>query len=142
SEQTELIIIIKDNVISELYTPMYFYENAVLVTIGIPHAYLIKQQCYYIFTVTAQVVSGSIKIDPRRVMYVIDGGRIAYNVMDIGSIVYDITVRKLESESQISFIYAVCIDDGICTVKRAEYTESPGAAWIAEAIIGEAIDAA
>ena len=142
SEPTELIIRIKDNEISELYTPMYFHVNAGRGTIGIPHAYLIKQQGYHNFTVTAQVVSGSIKIDPRRVMYVIDGGRIAYNVMDIGSIAHDITVRKLESESQISFIYAVCIDDGICTVKCAEYTESPGAAWATVAILGPAIDAA
>jgi hypothetical protein len=62
--------------------------------------------------------------------------------MDIGSIAYDITVRKLESESQISFIYAACIDEGICTVKKSEFTELPGSAWIAEATIGEAIDAA
>ena len=142
SEPTELIIRIKDNGISELYTPMYFHVNAGRGTIGIPHAYLIKQQGYHNFTVTAQVVSGSIKIDPRRVMYVIDGGRIAYNVMDIGSIVYDVTVRKLESESQISFIYAACIDDGICVIKKSEYTELPGSAWIAEATIGEAIDVA
>lgn len=142
SEPTELIIRIKDNEISELYTPMYFYVNAGRGTIGIPHAYLIKQQGYHNFTVTAQVVSGSIKIDPRRVMYIIDGGRIAYNVMDIGSIAYDITVRKLESESQISFIYAACIDDGICVIKKSAYTELPGSAWIAEATLGEAIDAA
>ena len=142
SEPTELIIRIKDNEISELYTPMYFYVNAGRGTIGIPHAYLNKQQGYHNFTVTAQVVSGSIKIDPRRVMYVIDGGRIAYNVMDIGSIAYDITVRKLESEANISFIYAVCIDNGICVVKKSEFTELPGSAWIAEATIGEAIDAA
>ena len=142
SEPTELIIRIKDNEISELYTPMYFYVNAGRGTIGIPHAYLIKQQGYHNFTVTAQVVSGSIKIDTRKIMYVIDGGRIAYNVMDIGSIAYDVTVRKLESESQISFIYAACIDDGICVIKKSEYTELPGSAWIAEATIGEAIDAA
>jgi hypothetical protein len=142
SEPTELIIRIKDNEISELYTPMYFSVNAGHGTIGIPHAYLSKLQGYHNFTVTAQVVSGSIKIDPRRVMYVIDGGRIAYNVMDIGSIVYDVTVRKLESESQISFIYAACIDDGICVIKKSEFTELPGSAWIAEATIGEAIDAA
>ena len=142
SEPTELIIRIKDNDISELYTPMYFYVNAGRGTIGIPHAYLIKQQGYHNFTVTAQVVSGSIKIDTRRVMYVIDGGRIAYNVMDIGSIAYDITVRKLESESQISFIYAACIDDGICVIKKSAFTELPGSAWIAEATLGEAIDAA
>lgn len=142
SEPTELIIRIKDNGISELYTPMYFCVNAGRGTIGIPHAYLIKQQGYHNFTVTAQVVSGSIKIDTRRLMYVIDGGRIAYNVMDIGSIAYDITVRKLESESQISFIYAACIDDGICVIKKSEFTELPGSAWIAEATLGEAIDAA
>ena len=142
SEPTELIIRIKDNEISELYTPMYFYVNAGRGTIGIPHAYLIKQQGYHNFTVTAQVVSGSIKIDTRRVMYAIDGGRIAYNVMDIGSIAYDVTVRKLESESQVSFIYAACIDDGICVIKKSEFTDLPGSAWIAEATLGEAIDAA
>lgn len=142
SEPTELIIRVKDNEISELYTPMYFYVNAGRGTIGIPHAYLIKQQGYHNFTVTAQVVSGSINIDTRRVMYVIDGGRIAYNVMDIGSIAYDVTVRKLESESQISFIYAACIDDGICVIKKSAFTELPGSAWIAEATLGEAIDAA
>lgn len=142
SEPTELIIRIKDNGISELYTPMYFHVNTGRGTIGIPHAYLMKQQGYHNFTVTAQVISGSIKIDTRNVMYVIDGGRIAYNVMDIGSIAYDVAVRKLESESEISFIYAACIDDGICVIKKSEFTELPGSAWIAEATLGEAIDAA
>ncbi len=121
---------------------MCFHVNAGRGTIGIPHAYLIKQQGYHNFTVTAQVVSGSIKIEPRRVMYVIDGGRIAYNVMDIGSIAYDVAVRKLESESKISFIYAACIDDGICVIKKSEFTDLPGSAWIAEATLGEAIDVA
>lgn len=142
SEPTEVIIRIKDNEISELYTPMTFKLAPGRGTIGIPHGYLIKRQGYHNFTVTAQVTSGSLLVDTRQVMYIIDGGRIAYGVMDVGAIAYDVTVRKLATETQISYIYAICIDEGICSVKRAEYTESPGAAWATVAIIGPAIDAA
>lgn len=142
SEPTEVIIRIKDNEISELYTPMTFKLAPGRGTIGIPHGYLVKRQGYHNFTVTAQVTSGSLLVDTRQVMYIIDGGRIAYGVMDIGAIAYDVTVRKLATETQISYIYAICIDEGICTVKRAEYTESPGAAWVTVANIGPAIDAA
>jgi hypothetical protein len=142
SEPTEVIIRIKDNEISELYTPMTFKLAPGRGTIGIPHGYLVKRQGYHNFTVTAQVTTGSLIVDTRQVMYIIDGGRIAYGVMDIGAIAYDVTVRKLATETQISYIYAICIDEGMCTVKRAEYTESPGAAWVTVANIGPAIDAA
>jgi hypothetical protein len=142
SEPTEVIIRIKDNEISELYTPMTFKLAPGRGTIGIPHGYLVKRQGYHNFTVTAQVTTGSLRVDTRQVMYIIDGGRIAYGVMDIGAIAYDVTVRKLATETQISYIYAICIDEGMCTVKRAEYTESPGAAWVTVANIGPAIDAA
>jgi hypothetical protein len=142
SEDTEVIIRIKDNEISELYTPMTFSLAAGRGTIGIPHGYLIKSQGYHNFTVTAQVTNGNLIVDARQIMYIIDGGRIAYNVMDIGAVAYDISVCKLSAETQISYAYAICIDEGLCSVKRAELTETPGAAWVTIANIGPAIDAA
>jgi hypothetical protein len=142
SEDTEVIIRIKDNEISELYTPMTFSLAAGRGTIGIPHGYLIKSQGYHNFTVTAQVTNGNLTVDARQIMYIIDGGRIAYSVMDIGAVAYDISVCKLSAETQISYAYAICIDEGLCSVKRAELTETPGAAWVTIANIGPAIDAA
>jgi hypothetical protein len=62
--------------------------------------------------------------------------------MDIGAVAYDISVCKLATDIQISYIYAICIDEGLCSVKRAELTETPGAAWVTIANIGPAIDAA
>ena len=142
SEDTELVIRIKDNDISELYTPIRYMLNAGLGTIGIPHAYLSKHTGYHNFTVTAQVLNGELAIDTRKIIYAIDGGRLTYNVMNIGSIAYDLSVRKLITETTVSFIYAICIDNGNCIVKKSAYSELPGSAWIAEATIGPAIDAA
>jgi hypothetical protein len=137
-----LTIRIKDNNTSELYTPMLFYVNAGSGTIGIPHAYLVKLKGYHTFTVTAQVSTGTMTLRTRQIFYVIDGGRLAYNVLDVGSVVYDLSVRQLESETAISYIYAICIDNGVCLVKKCEYSDTPGAAWVSEASLGNAIDAA
>lgn len=142
SESSTLILRIKDNDTQELYSPMTYQVPAGAGTLGVPHAYLYRLKGYHNFTITAQVTSGSIAIDTRRLIYAIDGGRIAYNIMDIGSIAYDISVRYLDFENSISFIYAICIDNGTCIVKKSEYTDTPGSAWVAEETIGNAIDAA
>lgn len=142
TQASTVIMRIKDNETSELYTPMMFHVSPGHGTISIPHAYLKKLKGYHNFVVTAQLISGSIRLDTRKVFFVIDGGGLAYNVNDIGSVAYDITVRKTEAESQISYIYAICIDDGICIVKKCQYQDTPGAAWIGEATLGNAIDAA
>lgn len=139
---TVIVIRIKDNDISELYTPMLFQLPAGHGTIGIPHGYLNKIKGYHTFTVTAQVLTGTIHIETRQVLYVIDGGRLAIGLMDVGSVVHDITLKKLATEETPSYIYAACIDAGIGLVKRSENTELPGAAWISEAVLGPAIDAA
>lgn len=139
---TELVIRIKDNEVTELHTPLVYTLPAGRGVIGLPHGYLGRLAGYHNFTVTAQVLSGSIAIDTRKMLYVIDGARLAYNIMDIGSTAYDVTVRKLVEELEVSYIYAICIDDGVCTVKKSEYSSTPGSAWIAEATVGPAIDAA
>ena len=142
TQASTVIMRIKDNETSELYTPMMFHVSPGHGTISIPHAYLKKLKGYHNFVVTAQLISGSIRLDTRKVFFVIDGGGLAYNVNDIGSVAYDITVRKTATESQISYIYAICIDDGVCVVKKCQYQDTPGAAWIGEATLGNAIDAA
>ena len=141
-ESCRVIIRIKDNDTSELYTPMLFYLQAGYGTISIPHAYLVKLKGYHTFTVTAQVTNGTIQVDTRKVLYVIDGGRLAYSILDIGSVAYDMSVRQLITEAKVSYIYAICIDAGLCLVKKCEYLDTPGAAWISVASLGQAIDAA
>jgi hypothetical protein len=142
TEATILTLRIYDNDIEELYSPLIFNIAAGYGTVTIPHAYLNLLKGYHTFIATAQVDNGSLTMDTRKILYVIDGGRLVYSLADIGSRAYDMTIRKLESEFDPSFIYAVCIDDGKCLVKKAAYTQSPGAAWLTEASIGDAIDAA
>ena len=142
TQPSMVVVRIKDNGITELMTPMIFQVAAGRGTITIPNAYLHKLKGYHTFTATVQVLEGELYVDTRNVSFVIDGGRIAYNVMDIGSQAYDITIRQLSTEREPSYIYAICIDGGICIIKQAQYAETPGAAWIAEATIGPAIDAA
>ncbi|MEG1543068.1 MAG: hypothetical protein RR382_00895 [Tannerellaceae bacterium] len=141
TQATQLVVRVYDNEVEELYAPMIFYINAGYGTIGIPHAYLSKLKGYHNFAISVQVLAGSIDVQTRRVMYVIDGGRLVYSLMDVGSVVSDLALRKLFTENNYSFIYAVCLDDGNCIVKRCPYSETPGAAWVAAAILGEALDA-
>jgi hypothetical protein len=142
TEASSLIIRIRDNSTEELYCPAKFIIPIGAGTIGLPHAYLAKEAGYHDFTVTAQVTSGTISIDTRKILYVIDGAHFAYSRLDVGSIVVDLAVKKTASDSSISFIYAVCIDDGICLIKACAYSNILANSWISLATLGPATGAA
>lgn len=137
-----LVIRIKDNNTEELYSPLSFNVPIGSGTIGIPHAYLVKEPGYHNFTVTAQVTSGSLFIDTRKVLYIIDGAHFAYSTLDVGAIVSDLALKRPLGESNITTIYAACIDDGQGLIKTCDYANILANAWIAYAQLGIATDIA
>lgn len=142
TEDATLVIRMKDNMVSELFTPILYDIEAGRGSIGIPHAYVEKFIGIHTFTVTAQVTTGSILFDVRSILYTIDGGHLAERIMDVGMNVRDIALRRRENEAQPSWIYAIGIDDGQAMVRARPYNESVEVAWEPVAILGEATEAA
>jgi hypothetical protein len=139
---TSIIIRIKDNDTEELFAPVIFLLPAGRNTLSIPHAYLSRHQGYHVFTVTAQVLVGSVTIATRGMFYVIDGSYAAYSMLDVGSIVTDIAASSSDTSDSIGSIYATCIDYSTLTVKKSFYGGYDGFGWTHVTNIGGAIDAA
>lgn len=142
SQSATLVIRIKDNEVSELYTPILYDIKAGRGSIGIPHGYLSKTAGIHTFTVTAQVTVGSLYFDVRSILYTIDGGHLAERVMDVGMDVRDLTLRRTASEAEPSWIYAIGIDDGQAMVRARPYSDVAATVWEPIAIVGEAVECA
>ena len=142
THSTQLIIRCKANDISELFTPILYDIKPGRGSIGIPHAYLEKKVGYHTFTVSAQVVEGSITFATRAIIYTIDGGHLASRVQDVGMDVRDIAMARRVQDKEPSYIYAIGVDDDAVTVKARPYSEIANTAWEPRLLIGASKTAA
>lgn len=126
---TLLTIRIKDNNITELYTPILYNIAPGRNSIGIPHAYLRKFVGIHTFTVTAQVSTGTISIITRGMLYTIDGGHLAKRLMDIDAHITDLTVKRLLSDNSPSQLFAVGIEDGNARVRSRPIKGGADVVW-------------
>ena len=120
SESTLLTIRIKDNDITELYTPILYNIAPGRNSIGIPHAYLKKFVGIHTFTVTAQVSSGTVSIITRGLLYTIDGSYLAKRLIDIDANITDMTMMQLPTETEPSRVWAVGIEDNMARVRQRD----------------------
>lgn len=142
SEDAMLVLRIKTDGVSELFTPIVYDIKAGRGSIGVPHAYIYKLIGIHSFTVSAQVSSGELFFDVRSILYTIDGGQLVERVMDIGMDTSDIALRRTAEEAEPSWIYAIGIDDGKALVRNRPYSENINVAWEPVITLGEAVEAA
>lgn len=126
---TLLTIRIKDNDITELYTPILYNISPGRNSIGIPHAYLKKLIGIHTFTVTAQVSTGTISIITRGMLYTIDGGYLAKRLIDIDVDITDMTIMQLPNETEPSRVFAVGIEDNMARVRHRAIKGGAGVVW-------------
>lgn len=139
---TVLTIRIKDNGITELYTPILYNISPGRNSIGIPHAYLKKFVGIHTFVVTAQVSTGTISITTRGMLYTIDGGYLAKRLIDIDANITDMTIMQLPTETEPSRIWAVGIEDNMARVRQRAIKGGAGVVWEPVYEVGPAIFAA
>lgn len=138
---TTLTIRIKDNTITELYTPVIYNITPGRNAIGIPHAYLKKFSGIHTFAVTAQVDIGTITLFTRGLLYTIDGAYLAKRLMDIDIEIADITIMQLDTDASPSRIFAVSMEDGMARVRHRPIEGGTGVTWEPSYEVGPAVNA-
>lgn len=100
TEDTELTIRIKDNAVSELFTPLHYKIKTGKGSIGIPHAYLDKYAGIHTLTATAQVTNGSLYFDTRSIIYTVDGAFLVGRDIIIDMDLCDIALKRTEDDEE------------------------------------------
>lgn len=94
SADAVLTIRIKDNGVSELFTPLYYNIKAGKGSIGVPHAYVDKYAGIHTLAVTAQVSNGSVYFDTRSIIYTVDGAFLVGRDIIIDMDLCDISLKR------------------------------------------------
>ena len=137
TERCNVHVRIKDNGITELYTPQVYTIEKGYASISIPHAYLKKLATNHNFSVTLQCTNGQLSIPVRGLLYTIDGGYLATRLLDAGIDIIDISIRQLPSDQSPSEIWALGFEGNRIILKKANYDMSSGTMWEAVYDFGE-----
>ena len=141
TERCNVHIRIKDNNVTELYTPIVYTVEKGYATVSVPHAYLKKLATDHIFSVTLQCTNGQLSIPVRGMLYTIDGGYLATRLLDAGIDIEDISVRQLPTESEPSEIWAVGFEGNRLLLKKRSYKHTDKESWQAVKDFGEGLHA-
>lgn len=137
TERCNVHVRIKDNGITELFSPQVYTVEKGYASVSIPHAYLKKLATAHSFSVSIQCSNGQISIPVRGVLYTIDGGYLASRLLDAGIDVEDITVKQLPTDNGPSAIYAVGYESNRFILKSREYSLLQRVNWVALKDFGE-----
>lgn len=141
TERCNVHVRIKDNHVTELFSPQVYTVEKGYASISIPHAYLKKMATDHAFSVTVQCSNGQLSVPVRGVLYTIDGGYLATRLLDAGIDVEDISIRQLETDTSPSEIWAVGFEGNRLLLKSREYSEVLRANWTAIKDFGEGLKA-
>lgn len=141
TERCNVHIRIKDNNVTELFSPQVYTVEKGYASIDIPHAYLHKLATEHAFSVTLQCTNGQLSVPVRGMMYTIDGGYLATRLLDAGLDVEDISIRQVSTDYSPSEIWAVGFESKQLILKKRAYGAYHRENWIAIKDFGEAITA-
>ena len=142
TERCNVHVRIKDNGISELFSPQVYTVEKGYASISIPHAYLEKPATDHAFSVTVQCTNGQLSIPVRGLLYTIDGGYLATRLLDAGIDVQDISIRQIPSDQSPSEIWAIGYEGDRMLLKKCFYDAAQRGNWQAVKDFGEANAAA
>jgi hypothetical protein len=142
TERCNVHVRIKDNEITELFSPQVYTVERGYASISIPHAYLKKLATYHSFAVTLQCTNGQLSIPVRGVLYTIDGGHLATRLLDAGIDIQDISIRQLSNDKEPSAIFAIGYESTHLLLKSRPYSLLQNVNWTAIKDFGEGLAAA
>lgn len=142
TERCNVHVRIKDNGITELFSPQVYTVEKGYASISIPHAYLKKRATDHAFSVTIQCTNGQLSIPVRGLLYTIDGGYLATRLLDAGVDVQDISIKQLSTDNSPSEIYAIGYEGDRLILKSREYSLLQRVNWIAIKDFGQGKGAA
>lgn len=141
TERCNVHVRIKDNGVTELYTPQVYTVDKGYSSISIPHAYLAKVSGIHSFSVSVQCTNGQLSIPVRGLLYTIDGGYLATRLLDAGQDIQDIALKQLRTDAVPSEIYSIGFEGDRLILKKRPY-EYAQYNWEAEYDFGSNIGAA
>lgn len=121
TERCNVHVRIKDNGVTELYTPQVYTVDKGYFSISIPHAYLAKVSGIHSFSVSVQCTNGQLSIPVRGLLYTIDGGYLATRLLDAGQDIQDIAIKQLRSDATPSEIYSIGFEGDRLILKKRPY---------------------
>lgn len=139
TERCNVHVRIKDNGITELYTPQVYTVEQGYASISIPHAYLKKLADSHNFSVTLQCTNGQLSIPVRGLLYTIDGGYLATRLLDAGVDILDISIRQAAQDVKPSEIWAIGFEGNRLILKKTAYDLKSGTVWEAVKDFGEGL---
>lgn len=141
TERCNVHVRIKDNGVTELYTPLVYTVEKGYASISVPHAYLKKLATTHAFVVTMQCTNGQLSIPVRGILYTIDGGYLATRLLDAGMDIQDISIKQLSTDSTPSEIYAIGFEGTRLVLKSRVYSHLQRVNWTAIKDFGEGLTA-
>lgn len=142
TERCNVHVRIKDNTVTELFSPQVYTVEKGYASIDIPHAYLHKLATEHDFSVTIQCTNGQLSIPVRGLLYTIDGGYLATRLLDAGVDIEDISVRQLPTDSGPSEVWAIGYESLRLILKKREYSLLQRVNWEVVKDFGEGACAA
>ena len=137
TERCNVHVRIRDNGITELYTPQVYTVEKGYASISIPHAYIGKAATEHAFSVSVQCTNGALSIPVRGLLYTIDGGYLATRLLDAGIDVEDISIKQLPTDTSPSEIWAIGFEGNRLILKNRPYSLQTNANWEAIKDFGE-----
>lgn len=141
TERCNVHVRIKDNNVTELFSPQVYTVEKGYASVSIPHAYLKKMATDHAFSVTMQCSNGQLSIPVRGMLYTIDGGYLATRLLDAGIDVQDISIRQLSTDMSPSEIWAVGFEGNRLLLKKRVYSQLQRVNWEAIKDFGEGLKA-
>lgn len=142
TERCNVHVRIKDNGVTELFSPQVFTVEKGYASISVPHAYLKKLATDHAFSVTVQCTNGQLSIPVRGLLYTIDGGYLATRLLDAGVDIQDISIRQLSTDASPSEVWAIGYEGDRLVLKSREYSLLQRVNWTAIKDFGQGIGAA
>lgn len=142
TERCNVHVRIKDNSVTELYSPHVFTVEKGYSSISIPHAYISKLATDHAFSVTVQCTNGQLSIPVRGMLYTIDGGYLATRLLDAGVDIEDISIKQLPTDNSPSEIWAIGFESTQLLLKKRAYNQLQRVNWEAVKDFGEGTMAA
>lgn len=141
TERCNVHVRIKDNEVTELYSPQVFTVEKGYSSISIPHSYLHKLATDHAFSVTVQCTNGQLSIPVRGMLYTIDGGYLATRMLDAGVDIEDISIKQLTTDVSPSEIWAAGFEGDRLILKKRVYNQLQRVNWEAIRDFGECLKA-
>ena len=128
TEVCNITIRIKDDNVTEIFTPQIYEVQKGYNSIGIPHAYIMKQAGLHYFTVTMQCSNGEITIPTRSLLYTIFGA-IDDNYTNSGIDIIDMAIKKEHLGLSPSEIWSLGFDETHLMLRTNEYNNPNSNRW-------------